>query len=773
MFTKKILRLFSMSILLFLVEKPIQATHWEGSKWISINETQFAPNQWICFRKNFDWKGKESSAKLHIAVDSKYWLWINGKLAVFEGGLKRGPNPDDTYYEEVNVAGYLKKGKNTIAILVWYWGREGFCHKDSGKPGLLARLDDGFFTVIQSDETWKVKIHPAYGESAPPYPNPRLPEFNIHFDARKDISGWEMPEYNDKDWVGAKIAGAYPCDPWNRLHKRAFPKWYDTGIVDYQSVKQHQSGDTIIVTAELPRNISITPFLRIKSPKAGLLVDIRSDNYKGGSEYNVRAEYVTKEGEQEFEAFNYINGHNVLYSLPKGIELISVGYRETRFPTEHLGKFECDDEFYNKLWIKALNTMNVNMRDAIQDPDRERSQWWGDAVIVLSEILYTCDPVSHQLIEKAIRNLVDWQRPTHVLFSPIPAGTYRKELPAQMLASVGKFGFWYYYLYSGNKELMEYVYPSVKNYLALWTLNEKNLVNHREGDWDWFDWGNNIDVAVLENAWYCLALESMANIASLIGYAEEAEAFLKTREIIKQAVNSNFWNGREYRDPDYSGNTDDRANGLAVLAGFTDNEKWNSIKHFLNGYANAGPYMEKYILESYFHQGNTEEGLKRMKNRYQTMVDHPFSTLWEDWRIGGSGGGSINHGWAGGPLTLLSQYVAGITPLEAGWKSFQIKPQLGNLKWVKCTVPAGNETIRVELNKNGNRFNMKMETTLKTVYTIAIPRVNGATLIEINNKFYGLDQLSQMKGNIWFDRFDTHYIYIKTNLQNLNISIES
>jgi len=68
---------------------------------------------------------------------------------------------------------------------------------------------------------------------------------------------------------------------------------------------------------------------------------------------------------------------------------------------------------------------------------------------------------------------------------------------------------------------------------------------------------------------------------------------------------------------------------------------------------------------------------------------------------------------------------------------------------------------------------MKVETTLKTVYTIAIPRVNGATLIEINNKFYGLDQLSQMKGNIWFDRFDTHYIYIKTNLQNLNISIES
>ena len=35
--------------------------------------------------------------------------------------------------------------------------------------------------------------------------------------------------------------------------------------------------------------------------------------------------------------------------------------------------------------------MNLNMRDAIQDPDRERSQWWGDAVIVSGEIFYACD----------------------------------------------------------------------------------------------------------------------------------------------------------------------------------------------------------------------------------------------------------------------------------------------------------------------------------------------------------------------------------------------
>jgi len=761
--------LFLIAFFGFPANNNAKAINFEGTKWISIDETQYAPNQWICFRKNFNLDEKASSAQLCLAVDSKYWLWINGKLVIFEGELKRGPNPNDTYYDKVDITSYLKKGKNTIAILMWYWGRDGFCHKNSGKPGLLTLLTSGK-KRISSDETWKVKIHPAYSESTPPFPNPRLPEFNIHFDARKDISGWEKPDYDDSAWDNAQVAGIYPCAPWNELHERPFPNWYDSGIQNYVSVTQMQSGDSTIVEAELPRNISITPFLKVKSP-AGRLIDIRSDNYKGGSEYNVRAEYVTKEGEQAFEAFNYVNGHHILYTLPKGVELVSVGYRETRFPTEHIGKFECDDEFFNKLWIKALNTMNLNMRDAIQDADRERSQWWGDAVIASGEILYSCDLNGHKLIDKAIRNLVDWQNPDSVLHSPIP-GLYKKELPAQMLASVGKFGFWNNYLYSGDTALIAYVYPHVKKYIALWSLNEKGLVNHRAGDWDWFDWGNNIDGTVLENAWYSLALESAANMAFLLGYTDDAESYHRKMKIIIQAVNTYLWNGQEYRSPDYTGNTDDRANGLAVLAGFAGKEQWGSIRNFLNSYTNAGPYMEKYILEAYFQQGNVEDGLNRMKNRYRTMVESKLTTLWEDWKIGGAGGGSINHGWAGGPLTLLSQYVAGVTPLDAGWKTFMIKPQLGNLKWVKCSVPAGDKMIRVAANKTNQSFNLQVETTLKTEYIIALPKISGASGLSIDNKRYTFVQLNEMSGDIQLDHVDTDYVYFKTNKQKLNISID-
>jgi alpha-L-rhamnosidase len=67
-------------------------------------------------------------------------------------------------------------------------------------------------------------------------------------------------------------------------------------------------------------------------------------------------------------------------------------------------------------------------------------------------------------------------------------------------------------------------------------------------------------------------------------------------------------------------------------------------------------------LESYFIMNDGESGLDRMKNRYQKMVESPNTTLWEGWDIGSAkyGGGTYNHGWTGGPLTLMHEYIAGV-----------------------------------------------------------------------------------------------------------------
>lgn len=759
------LRMLFCFLPIFLVSTTCfsQEEQWNAI-WIGIPHTQKDTNIWTAFRKEFDITSLSKTVRTKIATDSKYWLWINGRMVVFEGQLKRGPNPQDTYYDELDLAPYLSEGKNTIAILTWYWGRDGYDHKSSGKSALLFEATTGNERIL-SDSTWKVLRHPAYGNTNRPFPNYRLPEFNIYFDARKDVFQWQSTDFDDSSWADAIAYGKPPIGPWHHLLKRPIPFWKDEGLLNYVNsadIPKQCTGELII--AKLPKNISITPYLKIEA-SAGQKIDIRTDNYKGGSEYNVRTEYITKDGVQEFETYGYMNGHEVHYLIPKGVKIIDLKYRETRYDTEKVGFFKADDEFYNKLWEKAYTTLNVNLRDAIQDPDRERAQWWGDAVILMGEMLYACDRNSEKIMQKAIRNLVDWQKPSGVLYSPVPAGSWTGELPAQMLAAVGKYGFWNYYQYTDDSAIIHYVYPAVRKYLLLWQLGGDGLVIHRAGDWDWMDWGNDIDTPLIENAWYYMALDAAVKMARATGHELDIPEYQKRLSSIKENYNKKFWNGKAYKSLLNKGVIDDRGNGLAVVAGIADREKYGAIRRLLQTEYHASPYMEKYVLESLFIMQDATGALERMKKRYAKMVESPLTTLWEGWGIGaaGYGGGSYNHGWSGGPLTLMAQYIAGIAPQKPGYGVFSVIPQLGNLRNIRCVAPTAWGNITMNLKREERKLNLGVNIPVGTNALVGIPRVDpNFSNIAIN----GLDlfkngKFTTGKNGLSFVKEDINYFYFK------------
>jgi hypothetical protein len=132
-----------------------------------------------------------------------------------------------------------------------------------------------------------------------------------------------------------------------------------------------------------------------------------------------------------------------------------------------------------------------------------------------------------------------------------------------------------------------------------------------------------------------------------------------------------------------------------------------TIDSALRGPYHASPYSEKYILEALFEIDRAEHALYRMKDRYRKMIDHPeYTTLWEGWGIGaeGYGGGTYNHGWSGGPLTLLSKYVAGVAPASPGYETFRIAPQPGQLTEVAATVPSVRGVFTVRYRIEGDRM---------------------------------------------------------------------
>ena len=86
----------------------------ESENTLGCAQADNSPNQWIAFRQYIELDTVPESSVARISADSKYWLWINGRLVVFEGCLKRGPNPQDSYYDTVELAPYFKKGKNHL-----------------------------------------------------------------------------------------------------------------------------------------------------------------------------------------------------------------------------------------------------------------------------------------------------------------------------------------------------------------------------------------------------------------------------------------------------------------------------------------------------------------------------------------------------------------------------------------------------------------------------------------------------------------------------------
>ena len=712
---------YLLLLLVALVFTTEAKSEWKAS-WIVPSMCTSETNSWIVYRKTVDIEKVPEALTANIAADSKYWLWINGEMVVFEGGLKRGPSISDTYYDEVEIAPYLKKGENTIALLVWYFGRNGFSHISSGTAGLLFEAVGPGIEIV-TDRTWKGFVYEAYQTTEAPHPNSRLAESNVRFDARLAEAGWNQPGYQSK-----KLKGIIPvCDagsaPFGKLVKRPIPLFKDYGLKPY--VSQRTSGDTLI--CRLPYNAQVTPYLKVEAP-AGKMIKMQTDNYNGGSELNVRAEYITREGVQEYESYGWMNGHEIWYVIPEGVKVLDVQFRETGYNAEFSGSFDCNDPFYTELWKRSARTLYITMRDNYMDcPDRERAQWWGDEVNELGEAFYALSPSSHKLALKGIYELVNWQRADGTLFSPMPSGIWRSELPLQMLASVSWYGFYTQYYYSGDSSFVAPIYDRVHRYLhEVWKLDEKGQPIKRKGEWNWGDWGENIDLGVLTSCWYYLALKGEREFAKMLGKTADVEMITKKMDKLAETFDSVYWTGTAYRSADYTKETDDRSQAMAVVSGLASADKYPALVKVLKKEYHASPYLEKYVLESLFLMNEPEFALERMKTRYTKMLryeDH--TTLFEGWGIGseGFGGGTINHAWSGGPLTLLSQKVCGVEPTSPGFRSFQVCPQMGSLKEASASLETNYGMIKVALKRSGSKIQMTLSVPEGT--TAEVPNATG------------------------------------------------
>jgi alpha-L-rhamnosidase len=109
--------------------------------------------------------------------------------------------------------------------------------------------------------------------------------------------------------------------------------------------------------------------------------------------------------------------------------------------------------------------------------------------------------------------------------------------------------------------------------------------------------------------------------------------------------------------------------------------------------------------------GNKQYMIDKTKEYWGGMLAQGATTFWEAFDISQKGkehyefygrpyGKSLCHAWSAGPVAFLSLELAGLRPLEDGWKRFVVSPDIGNLQWVNITVPTPYGSIVVDINES-------------------------------------------------------------------------
>jgi hypothetical protein len=492
----------------------------------------------------------------------------------------------------------------------------------------------------------------------------------------------------------------------------------DYGLKDYVRLSKdlpHVETNEWRLVCEMPYNCHFQPWIELDAP-AGEILKFNSSNPL--VQYLTPTETCTTEaGGRTYEAKQWVSGEGAIYTIPAGVKVKAVKYRETGFDTVFTGSFECNDEDYNILWRKAARTAYICMRDHFYDcPDRERVGFWGDGTPELDQCFYLFDARSHELCKQLVLRKLQ-----------------PKFYPGQHLEFLGPYGLWFYYLQTEDLESIRAVYDQTKTFL----LETYQAGNPRT----WFDWGKeNKDTAVTETCFLFMDLKTLKQMAQLTGREADVPVIEARLREIEGSFDSSYWKGRYYRS-DQVPEPDDRANAMAVNAGLADPSKWPAIyDNVLTKRTDASCFFDRWVFEALCKMGKEDYALLRMYDRYKTMIPCTFTTLWEHYdrwwasrKNAFDDASSLNHGW-NPPALFLSQTIAGISPEAPGWTTYHVLPKEAFLTSFKCVVPSIKGDVTATLEKTKSRYALRLTSPVNTTAIVGIPKRAFAKLrsIEVN-----------------------------------------
>ncbi len=436
---------------------------------------------------------------------------------------------------------------------------------------------------------------------------------------------------------------------------------------------------------------------------------------------------------------------------------------------EQIGHFTSSNELLNRLQSAIEWGGRSNFVDIPTDcPQRdEREGWTGDYAVFASTAAFTFD--MSRFADKWLRDVSAEQGRGGGIPMVVPkAGNPFPTMATSCWGDVCVLAPWAEYLARGDLELLRRQYPTMVRFLkaARWWARFGSVRRDRRriwsrpfhfGDWtapglgakEWIARGPWIGTAYLANS-----CGIVARIAELLGDTERAAELRALREEIVRAYRNVFTDGAGTLTTEFQ-----TAYALPLHFGMTSGEETRAMAANLarlidenDGHLATGFPGTPYLLFALSDSGRLDDAYRLLLQTgcpsWLYMVVAGGTTIWERWdalRPDGSvntselhgGGGdsgdggmvSFNHYAAGAVGDWLYRRVAGIEPIEGGYRRFRVAPMPGGgLTSASASVrtPYGRASAAWELDGGG--FRLRVEVPVSTTCEVLLPDGSARTL---------------------------------------------
>ncbi len=632
----------------------------EKSKWIWIDEA----NKRDTYGEFYDELYYESGrVVIRLSCDSNYSLYINGRFA--DSG-QYADYPHYKVYDEFDITPYMNIGRNSIAIVVWYYGKETFMCYYPGNAALRYEVTADGNMVCQSDESTLSRKSITYRNGYEKIITGQL-GYSFLYDATK-YDGWMTEE--KRDFVPSRIV-----EQELPLYKRAVEKLEIGNRAEAELIKR----DKNYYLFDLGKEEVGFFTLKVKSKTKQKLTIAYGEHINDGcvrrivGKRDFSVEVIVGEGETEYT--NYFRRLGLRYFEIHSENEIEIEYASILPVFYPLTKKE--KHFINPLhqWIYdvSVRTLELCMHEHYEDcPWREQCMYAMDS---RNQMLCGYYAFGEYIFPRESLKLMSKDDREDGLLAICTPTAEDKVIPSFSL-----FYFiqvYEYTMYSGDLTLAKEVMPKMESIIETF-LNrmENGLVPKftKSTQWNFYEWADGLegdhgkespktnDCAL--NCLISIALQYLHKTCGLLGVES---SYNETALRLNEKIRATFYNEETglLLNSVEKGGYSELVNSLAVVCGVVADKEAERLCEILatdNDLTKISLSMLCFKFDALLKVNEEKYKdcvIKTIEEKYKHMLDCGATSFWET-ELGEKdfdNAGSLCHGWSAMPVYYLSKYA--------------------------------------------------------------------------------------------------------------------